>query len=354
MLSKKIILLLTIIGLIAGCGSNTSGVDPHLSVEEQQELTEVNLVGKWKLRPRNIGSVGNKWGNNCQLEGIEFFADRSYLLSLMSPTSGDTLRRIYRGKYDLLFEEENNQVNLRKIVLMDRNYTSGSTFPSSGSVATIDNITLDDQAIQFRIQYGEGLSDFCTLNSPYEVSGEKEDKVTEDNTQGTNNERIQNEWRLIGVEAQVEENQSAATQSICFFFEDEFYERCYDENAESFDNDCPQAVTTTLLISGYGTYLFTYFDAFDNVLSTDQGDWRWRTDTEERYTAFEVKDPSESFSDDAAIISILSLTDTTMTLEETSDEYDELGNSIRVQLRYNFQLASLNYQDTACGDFTAQ
>ena len=355
MVYKQILFFLFSFGLLSSCGSGKSGIDPHLSFEEQQELTEVNLVGKWKLRPRNIGSIGSKLVNNCQIESIEFFDDRSYLLNVFASTQGDTLRKIYRGTYDLLFEENNNELSLTRVVLMQRNYVSGSTFPTTGSVATIDNIVLEDDTIQFRIQLGQDTTGFCTTSSPIEVSGDKEDKVTEDTTQGTNNDRIQNEWRLIGVEAQVDqdENQSGSTQSICYFFEDEFYDRCYDENTESFDDDCPQAVTTTLLISGYGTYLFTYFDALGNDLSTEQGDWRWRTDTEERYSAFEVKDSSESFSDDGTIVSIVSLTETTMVLEESTDEYDEEGNQIRVLFRYTFQLASLSFQDNACGDFTA-
>ena len=45
---------------------------------------------------------------------------------------------------------------------------------------------------------------------------------------------------------------------ICRFFEDDFYDRCFDEATGAFSQDCPQAVTTTLLISGYGTYLFSF------------------------------------------------------------------------------------------------
>ena len=41
---------------LVSCGGS-SGVDPHLSLEEQQEATEINLVGKWKIRrPQPIGT----------------------------------------------------------------------------------------------------------------------------------------------------------------------------------------------------------------------------------------------------------------------------------------------------------
>lgn len=354
MSTKHLFILFIAIGLLTHCGSGKSGIDPHLSIEEQQELAEVNLVGKWKLRPRNIGSVGSKFINNCQIEGIEFFEDRSYLLNAVASNNGDTLRKIYRGKYDLLFEENNNEVNLLKVVLMGRNYTSGTTFPANGSVATIDNIVLSDDFIQFRIQLGAETTSFCTTSDPVEVSGDKEDKVTEDTTEGTNNQRIQNEWRLIGVEAQIvgQENETTSSQSICYFLEDEFFERCQDETTGAIADNCPQAVSTTLIISGYGTYLFTYYDTLGNDLSTDQGDWRWRTDTEERFTAFEVKDPAESFAESATTITIISLSETTMVLEEIADEFDMEDTPVQVRFRYTFQLASLDFQDAECGDFT--
>ena len=45
--SKLLIALGTLV--ILSCG-NRSGTDPHLTVEEQQEELEINLVGKWKIR----------------------------------------------------------------------------------------------------------------------------------------------------------------------------------------------------------------------------------------------------------------------------------------------------------------
>lgn len=341
--------------LSVACGSTSSGVDPHLSIEEQQELKEVNLVGKWKIRPRTSNATEKViiQSSDCFVEEIEFFEDGLYLFGVGAISNGDTLRKTYRGKYDLEFTETNNEVNLAKIVLMDIDYTAATVFPAVGAVATINEITLTDTSIAFRLQLGQNTEGFCATDAVASLSGYKEEPVNPEAEAGSVHALIQNNWRLISVETSFEQqnNQSDASQNICFFFEEEFYGRCQDEQTGELQQNCPQAVTTTLLMSAYGTYLFTYYDRLGHELSSDKGDWRWNTATIQPYTVIEVKDISESFSD-SITIRIVSISETSLVLSETANETDEAGNPIRVTFTYNFQSADLSYSDTNCADFT--
>jgi hypothetical protein len=101
----------------------------------------------------------------------------------------------------------------------------------------------------------------------------------------------------------------------------------------------------TLLVSGYGTFLFSYFDENDNLLSTDQGNWRWRTDAPE-FSVFEVKDSNETYEESNISITIVAISDTTLKLTETQEDY-----GITVTLTYLFQLASLDYDLTNCDNY---
>lgn len=69
--------------LLLSCGSS-SGIDPHLSLEEQQEVTEVNLVGKWKIRRPQTFGKSNKYAytSDCAIDEIEFFEDGDYILAV--------------------------------------------------------------------------------------------------------------------------------------------------------------------------------------------------------------------------------------------------------------------------------
>ena len=84
------------------------------------------------------------------------------------------------------------------------------------------------------------------------LSGDKEPELAPDAAENSNHQLIQNEWRLVSVLATIEEEQNQGDLSL---FEDDFYNRCFDEMTGEFSQYCPLAVTTTLLISGYGTYL---------------------------------------------------------------------------------------------------
>ncbi len=337
--------------LLLSCGSS-SGNDPHLSIEEQQDALEINLVGKWKIRRlQPLGSSKNSLTSDCSIDEIEFFEEGDYILSVsILESEGEEISKVFRGKYDLLFTETADEILLEKIVLMEQNYISGANFPSVGSIATIDEIALTDTEVSFRIQLGEGTNEFCNTGQSIELAGDKEEQIAPDAAEDSNHIRFQNEWRFISVTAT--SDNPAATQNgevLCELFEGEYFDRCYDESTGEFSSDCPQANTVTLLISGYGTYLFSYYDTAENLLSTEQGDWRWKTDSSTAFTVFEVKSLSETFEESNTIINIVQISDTTLQLSENTSDSD-LGEQT---FTYSLQLASLTYQDAECGDFSS-
>jgi hypothetical protein len=92
--------------LLLSCGSS-SGNDPHLSIEEQQDALEINLVGKWKIRRlQPLGSSKNSFTSDCSIDEIEFFEEGDYILSVsILESEGEEISKIFRGNYDLLFTE---------------------------------------------------------------------------------------------------------------------------------------------------------------------------------------------------------------------------------------------------------
>ena len=336
---------------LVSCGGS-SGVDPHLSLEEQQEATEINLVGKWKIRrPQPIGTSKKLvFPADCNIDEIEFFDDGDYILAVsILDSEGEETSKIFRGKYDLLFVENGADLLLEKIVLMERNYVSSTNFPAVGSIATIDQIELTETDVSFRIQLGEGTNEFCNTGQAIELSGDKEEQVDPDAGEDSNHFLIQNEWRFVSVSVTSQNPDAPVSGEIlCELFEGEFFDRCYDENTGEISANCPQATSVTLLISGYGTYLFSYFDINENLLSTEKGDWRWRTDTTDEYTVFEVKSPDETFEESDVRINVFEVSEVALQLSETQNDpdYGELT------IVYSLQLASLPYRDQECGDFS--
>ena len=59
------------------------------------------------------------------------------------------------------------------------------------------------------------------------LSGDKEPELAPDAAENSNHQLIQNEWRLVSVLATIGEEQNQ--EVICRFFEDDFYNRCFDE-----------------------------------------------------------------------------------------------------------------------------
>ena len=321
---------------IFSCGNN-SGSDPHLSIEEIEELTEINLVGKWKIRrPASaFGKSASGLKNEpCNLDEIEFFEDGSYLLLVSTVASGGDDKKIYRGKYGIAYTEANNEITLTRIVLMDENYNTSSTVPEVGTIATLTELDLTSTNISFTVVFGEGTSTFCTRN----CCGRAERKVKPLHYNEAETPAV--------VILQGERPPNGTQQNLCYFLEGERQDRCEDDNG-NIAEDCPYASSLTLLISEYGTYLFTFYNTSGNILSEELGDWRWR-ETTPSYTEFEVKAPGETYSESSTVIYVRSITESTLTLREISQEEDEEGNAITLYLDYEFQLASSPYQNTEC------
>lgn len=330
------------------CGTN-SGIDPHLSLDEVEQLTEINLVGKWKIRrPSSFKlDVGLK-NNTCTIEEIEFFSDGGYLLIATTQESNGEEKKIYRGNYGVAYTENNDEYTLNRIVLMDANYTLGNTVPQTGTIATLTELDLSSTDISFTAVLGEGTQSFCSEGSAISLSGEKSEPVAPEADETSNHALLTQTWRLTQISATVEgvTDPNGTTQNVCYFFEQERENRCDDGNGTVASN-CPYAASLTLLISEYGTYLFTYYGFSGEVLTEELGDWRWRT-TSPMYTEFEVKEPNETFESSDTVIYIRSISETTLTLREISEEEDEEGNLQTIYLDYNFQLASLAFQYTDC------
>ena len=61
------------------------------------------------------------------------------------------------------------------------------------------------------------------------------------------------------------------------------------------------------------------------LISTEQGNWRWRTDTTAPYTIFDVANEDETFEESNQSIEIVSIDDANMTLIENAEGTDEEG-----------------------------
>lgn len=348
---------LSLLFFLYSCG-NGSGVDPHLSEQELEEIrtqTEINLVGRWKLRRRTIGSKINT--ADCNVDEIEFINDNTYLLTLSAgeDEEGNAISRIYKGVFDLDYTETDTSLEINRLVLMGENYNRTTSVPQTGLNATLTDIVLEGEDIRFNIALEDGVSDFCDTATAIEIAGDK-DPVSEPNApEDSNHIKIQNEWRFINITTTItDEAQSGeGSYSLCNFFAGEYYDRCFDEATESFEEGCPQATTATLLFTAYGTYLFSYYDENENLISTEPGGWKWIV-TEVPYTQFKVKTGDDTFEETDVAIDVITLTETTLVLSERTNEIDQNGNEVELTITYNLQLESLSYQDTDCPDFSQQ
>lgn len=337
--------------ILFSCGSNT-GTDPHLSQEEVIEITEINLVGKWKIRRPSSSSKQSEQAKqfyaDCTINEIEFFEDGSYLFHVSTAEA----QKIYRGNYGIDYIEENDEYTIHRIVLMESTFEASSAIPTQGSIATLTEIDLSSTNIAFNATLGSETSAFCSTGTPIELSGEKAEEIAPEADENSNHFKITKEWRLFEVSAEIEgqTDPDGTSQNICNFLEQEREDRCSENEGESSTDDCPYASSLTLIMSEYGTYLFTYYDAEGNPLTEELGDWRWRTDSEQAYTVFEVKDQDETYAESDTSISVSSLTESTMSLRETLEDTDEEGNTFTIHVDYRFQLASLAFQNLNCSD----
>lgn len=334
--------------------SSGSGADPHLTIEEVQEITEIYLVGKWKIRRTTLGAgkaiPANKM--SCNVEAIEFFDDGSYLLSLNVPNDDGESLRIFRGSYVLNYTTATEEIQLESIYLMDDGFVLGASTPEAGSVASINEIDLSDSAISFAIQFGVATSGICDTSNALALSGDKETPVAPASEVENNHSRITQEWRLQDISASISGQTSTAgeAQNICLFIEGEYDDRCEGEEFQAAGSNCDYASTITLLFSDYGTYLFTYYGASNQVLSEDLGEWRWRTDTTTPYTSFDVKNEGETFEESGLTITVNQISDSTLILQESTQEIDDEGEEFTLLITYIFQLVDLPYQPFDCSN----
>lgn len=347
--------LFTFLLIVTSCGSG-SGLDPHLSEEELEEIrtqTEINLVGRWKLKKRTIGSKISS--ADCNVDEIEFIDDNTYLLTLSAgeDDEGNAISTIYKGVFDLEYTETDTRLEINRIVLMGERYNRTTSVPQQGLNATLTDIVLEGEEIRFSIGLEEGVSGFCDTSVTLEVSGDKDPKNEPNAPEDSNHIKIQKEWRFINVTTTVTDDSQSGegNYSLCNFFANEFYDRCFNEETESFSDDCPQATTATLLFTAYGTYLFSYYDENENLITTEPGEWKW-IDTEVPYTQFKVKTGDDTFEETDVAIDVVELTETTLILSERTNETDQNGNEVQLTITYNLQLESLSYQDADCPDFS--
>ncbi|MGY8968750.1 MAG: hypothetical protein ACKVHT_09645 [Flavobacteriales bacterium] len=344
---------------IISCGSGSGGgLDPHLSVEELLELqqaVEINLVGKWRIR-RPSGSISAKNSsltNSCDIDQIEFLNNNTYLLNVSYTVAGESelSYKLYKGVYEIKFTDSDLDAEIERVVLMGKDYVTASAVPDQGSVATIYEITLNEEAddISFSIKLEEDTSAVCLIDSAVSLAGDKEDILEPNAPEDSNHFKIQQEWRMISIVSSIDENET--TLDICQWFTDDFYDRCYSQETNSFESNCAQPVALTLIFSGYGTYLFSYFDINNQIISSEEGEWRWVSGTEIPYSSFQVRFEEDSW-DDASTIVISELNETVFAVQEIANEQDSSGTDVEVQTTYSFQLSSLPFSNSTCGDLT--
>lgn len=339
--------------ILTSCGSG-SGTDPHLTAQELlelQELAEVSLVGKWKLR-RPTRSISTKTfiaTNSCDVYQIEFLDNDTYLLNISYTSTGSSelSYQLYRGKYDIAFTDSDTEVTIDRVVLLGNDYLPSTNVPDQGTVATLTEIEIDDIAdnISFSIKLEADTAALCLTDAVVSLSGDKEEKIEINAPEDSNHKKILNEWRMVEVVTSIGE--SSSSSDPCQFFLEEFIDRCVDEETNEVQANCFQPTTLTLLFSDYGTYLLIYYDVYGNILSSEEGEWRWLPNADSEYTFFQVRFEEDSW-EDATVLEVSELTETTLRVVEP---FDFEGNQGDGTIRYNFQLASLPFTNSSCTDF---
>ena len=343
--------------LLTSCGSG-SGTDPHLSLEEIRELqetVEIDLVGKWKLR-RPSGSISNKTftaTNNCDIVQIEFIENNTYLLNISYTTAGspELNYKTFKGKFNLVFKESDTEAVIERIVLMGPNYEPINTVPTQGSVATISEIIIDASGndISFSIQLESDTAATCLIDSVISLTGDKEEKLEPNAPDDSNHIKIQQDWRMISVVMNTGED--ANINGLCFLLAEEFSDRCFDQETQEFNLNCQQPTSLSLLFSGYGTYLLAYYDGSGQIISSEEGDWRWLPNTEIPYSIIQVRFENEPWEESDALV-IEQVTESSLLIQEMTTNEDGTSSPNDDMVIYNFQLASLPYADSSCGDLT--
>ena len=136
-----------------------------------------------------------------------------------------------------------------------------------------------------------------------------------------------------------------------FQLAEKFSDRCFDQETQEFNLNCQQPTSLSLLFSGYGTYLLAYYDGSGQIISSEEGEWRWLPNTETPYSIIQVRFENEPWEESDALV-IEQVTESSLLIQEMTTNEDGTSSPNDDMVIYNFQLASLPYADSSCGDLT--
>ena len=97
--------------------------------------------------------------------------------------------------------------------------------------------------------------------------------------------------------------------------------------------------------------LFFNSCGFDQIISSEEGEWRWLPNTETPHRIIQVHFENEPWEKLDAFV-MEHPTESSFLIQETATNDDE-PSSPNNFTTHNFQLASLPFADSSCGDLTA-
>ena len=334
---------------LIGC-SPKAGIDPHLSVEEKIEIKqEFNslFVGKWNIE--NNSDISSKSIAQCYINSLEFTSEGNYILKVSDLNDSSKEPRFFNGVYLISFDESDpTKVEVDKIFLMQENYSEEASLPQAGSVATFDSIKISEQGdLSFNIIFGQQTSDFCNIGQNLSIDAKKEEPIVSDAPEDSNHFKIQKKWRLIRIDAQSAGNgdTTAISDPLCKLFEEEWESRCVETPENPTSEGCYPSNTVVITFTGYGTYLWAFYDVQGKPVHFEDGRWRWVEKSPQDYSQFEVDfDQSQEYNQ---IISIVELSDDSFVVEERQEETVN-GVTFELIFKYGFQPSKFNYTPESC------
>lgn len=334
---------------LVGCRPK-SGIDPHLTAEEVLEIKEEFnslFVGKWNVE--NGSKSSSKSSGQCYIMSLEFTNEGKYILKVGDANDNSKGPRFFNGVYLISFDQSDpTKIEVDKVFLMQDNYDEEASLPQIGSIATFDSIKISNEGgLSFNVTFGQETSNFCSVGQNLTVDASKEEPLVSDAPEDSNHFKIQKRWRLIRIDAQ--SGTDGSTQNIpnplCKLFEEEWESRCVETPENPTSEGCYASNTVVITFTGYGTYLWAFYDVQGKPAHFEEGSWRWVEKSPQDYSQFEVGfDESENYSQ---IISILELTENSFVAEERQQETIN-GVTSEVIYKYGFQPADLNYTPSNC------
>jgi len=334
---------------LIGC-SPKAGIDPHLSVEEKIEIKEEFnslFVGKWNIE--NNSDNSSKGIAQCYINSLEFTNEGKYILKVSDLNDPSKRPRFFNGVYLIIFDESDpTKIEVDKVFLMQENYNEEASLPEIGSVATFDSINISDQGdLSFNVSFGQQTSEFCNVGQKLSIDARKEEPIISDAPEDSNHFKIQKQWRLIRIDAQSSGNgdTSVISDPLCKLFEEEWESRCVETPENPTSEGCYPSNTVVITFTGYGTYLWTFYDVQGKPVHYEDGRWRWVEKSPQDYSQFEVDfDQSQEYNQ---TISIVELSDDNFVVEERQQETVN-GVVFELIFKYGFQPASFNFTPSNC------